>query len=141
MIVKPFTLSDEDFNRLQNKYPTFGKNSVIEKLSIEIVKLYFHSENPLTAFKKGTKSVDLIVDLEGVETPYEIKGTESADIAYNKLRVSSQPSYDALRNGLTLLRVSNVREKEVILYFLQYGIDYELVPEDRWRVKKYNIPT
>lgn len=136
MIVKQFALNDEDYNRLQTEYPTIGKNSVIEKLSIEIVKLYFQSENTLTTFKKGNKSVDLIVELEGIETPYEIKGTESADIAYSKLRVSSQPSYDALKNGLTLLRVSNVRKREVILYFMQYGIDFDLVPEDRWRVKK-----
>lgn len=136
MIEKPFTLSEEDFNRLQNKYPTVGKNSVIEKLSIEIVKLYFLSVNPLTTFKNGSKSVDLIVETMDIETPYEIKGTESVDIAYNKLKVSSQPSYDALSNGLTLLRVSNVRKRNVILYFMQYGVDFELVEEPRWRIQK-----
>jgi len=136
MIVKQFALNDEDYNRLQTEYPTIGKNSVIEKLSIEIVKLYFQSENTLTTFKKGNKSVDLIVELEGIETPYEIKGTESADIAYNKLRVSSKDSHAALVGGMKLLRVSNVRNKTVNLYFLEHGVHFELVEEPRWRIKK-----
>lgn len=128
-----------DFQQLQQKYSLIGKNGDIGKFAVEIAILYFKSINPEVIIRKGKKGVDLVIQTQESTTNYEIKGTESLDIAFDKLRVSSKDSYQALVDGMMLLRVANVRNRKVSLYFLEYGVHYILIEEPRWRLKRVNI--
>jgi len=132
----PFEVPEYEFHLLQDKYPYVGKNGDIGKLAVEIAILYFKSLHPSVLFHKGKKGVDLIVEVENIQVNFEIKGTESEDVAFNKLRVSSKDSHAALVAGMKLLRISNVRNRIVNLYFLEHGVHYELVEEPRWRIKR-----
>jgi len=132
----PFEVPEYEFQILQEKYPLVGKNGDIGKLAVDIAILYFRSLYSNVLFHKGKKGVDLVVEVENNQTNYEIKGTESENVAFDKLRVSSKDSHAALLGGMKILRVSNVRNRTVNLYFLEHGVHYELVEEPRWRVKQ-----
>jgi hypothetical protein len=136
MIPIQFEMPERDFEQLQEKYHRIGKNNMIGELAVEIAKIYLQSIYPNAIFHKGKKGVDLIVEVEGNQINYEIKGTESVDVAFDKLKVSSKDSHAALVGGMKLLRVSNVRNRTVNLYILEHGVHFELVEEPRWRVKR-----
>lgn len=113
-----------------------GKNSDIGKLAVEIVKLYFSSIDAGVTFLPGKKGADITVISNAVETSYEVKGTQDPNISFVKLKVSSQACHDALVNGMELIRVTNIRGNYIKLHFLKHGVDFLLVPEPRWRMKK-----
>lgn len=136
MIQIDFTVPNKQFQQLQENYPNKGKNGDIAKITVEIVKLYFQSTNGNVIFKKAQNGGDVIVNIGGVETEYEIKGTEDPDLAFSKLKVSSTQSYDALVKGMILIRVTNIRQRNVTLHFLKCGIDFTLHHEPRWSVKQ-----
>ena len=85
---------------------------------------------------KAKKRVDLVAEIENKQINFEIKGTGSENVAFDKLSVSSKDSHAALVDGMKLLRVSNVRNIIVNLYFLEPGVHFELVEEPRWRLNK-----
>jgi hypothetical protein len=132
----PFILSTNAFQRISLQYPNLGKNSDVGGAAVEIVQEYFLSNNAAVQFGKGVKGSDLQVTINGISTSYEIKGTADCDIQFAKLKVSSTHSYNALVGGLALIRVCNVGRIDPTLFFLKYGVDFDLVPEPRWQVKK-----
>ncbi len=80
---------------------------------------------------------DLRVYMSGKSERIEVKGTESPTIAWPKLKVSSQKSHDALRNGETsMYRVVDVSGANPRIYILTYGRHFTLEPEPRWAVKR-----
>lgn len=116
-------------------YPNKGKNSDVGNIAVMVVELYFKSIDPNATFIRGA-SIDLQVTSNGCTEKYEIKGTEDADIAWGKLKVSSTRCYEELMNGMTLIRVSNIRNTNMTLYFLKYGEDFTMVHEPRWSIRK-----
>lgn len=113
------------------------KNADIGKVTVEIVKLYFKSIYPNCSFKVGKNNEpDMIVIENNTEIPYEIKGTKGNNIAFNKVKISSKYCYDKLIEGMEIIRVTNIGESIVKIYFLKNGIDFKMEPEDRWKVKK-----
>ncbi len=80
---------------------------------------------------------DLRVTIDGRTERIEVKGTKDFDIAWEKLKVSSQKQHDALVNGdAVLYRVVDVDGTDPRVYFLIYGEDFTLEPEPRWAVKQ-----
>jgi hypothetical protein len=136
METESFNLPTEDYNHLQKQYPNLGKNGDISKIAIEIVKLYFQTKSTKITFKKAKNGGDIIVCNNEVEIEYEVKGTEDSELAFSKLKVSSQKCHDALKNGMVLIRVTNIRKYNVMLYFLKYGIDFTLHHEPRWKLQQ-----
>lgn len=131
-----FLITEDQLNQLIHQAKD-GKNSDIGKMAIEVVKLYFLSIDPNVEFTIGRKSEpDITVMSHGVSKCYEIKGTQDKDISFSKLKVSSQDCHDKLKNGMEIIRVTNLRNKDIRLVFLKYGIDFILEPEPRWAVKK-----
>ena len=81
--------------------------------------------------------VDLRVTIDGKTERIEVKGTKDSDIAWEKLKVSSQKQHDALVNGdAVLYRVVDVDGADPRVHFLIYGEDFTLEPEPRWAVKQ-----
>jgi hypothetical protein len=134
MTYQTFELSPEQLEQLLRDYPNMGKNSHVGNLAVKVVELYFLSIDPKAQFVAGKKGPDLIVTYNGVTEPCEIKGTVDKDIAWAKLKVSSSDCYNALVNGMTLIRVTNIGEAKMVLYFMKYGEDFNLLPEPRWSV-------
>lgn len=133
-----FKLKKRDLEALNDQFKP-GKNSDIGKYAIEIIKLYFtekyKTEPEITLGKKNQP--DIIITHEGVSTPYEIKGTEGNEdekINFTKLKVSSKYCHDELKNGMEIIRVSNIRQQKITIRFLKYGVDFELKQEARWAV-------
>jgi len=131
-----YNIPIEDFNRLQSQYPNKGKNGDISKIAVEVVKLYFQAKLGTPIFKKAQAGGDIIVGINGIEKEYEIKGTEDYDLSFSKLKVSSQQCHDALEKGMLLIRVTNLRQCNVMLHFLKCGVDFTLHHEPRWSVKQ-----
>lgn len=129
-----FTIKQKQLDELRTLYPNMGKNSDVGKLAVEISKLYFLSINPNTAFVVNKKGIDVATNIEGMIENYEIKETTDKDISWNKLKVSSQSCFNHLTNGLTMIRITNIGNKNMTIYFLRYKVDYELIPEPRWSV-------
>ncbi len=130
-----FSISQQTLDTLI-KETKDGKNSDIGKMALEIVKLYFKSVDAGAEFSSGKNGADITVMSNSIETSYEVKGTQDRNIAFAKLKVSSQACHDALVNGMEIIRVTNIRENDVKLHFLKHGVDFCLEPEARWALKK-----
>jgi hypothetical protein len=133
-----YTLDDSFFIELEQKFNLKGKNSHIAEKAVEIIKRYFQSINPAVQFETGTKNsgYDLKVIFEGKVEFYEIKGTEKNHFAWSDIRVSSIASSDAIKNGLVIIRVMNVGNKDIKIAYLKHGDHFSLVEEPRWRISK-----
>jgi hypothetical protein len=131
-----FSISQEKLNNLLSSYPNTGKNSDIGHLAVEIAKLFFLNINNSAIFIENKNGVDLSVNINEVVENFEIKGTAENNIAWNKIKVSSQNCHDHLVNGMTLLRITNIGHTEMTLYFLKYNEDFKLLPEPRWTLIK-----
>jgi hypothetical protein len=134
--VHSFIIPASDFRSLQRRYPNAGKNSHIGRLAVEIAQLYFRSVDPGSLCTEVKDGSDLEVRCKGKTRRYEVKGTADDDVAYSKLKVSSWHSYNALKEGVTLLRITKVGQRTVELPFLRHGIDFKLVKEPRWAVQR-----
>lgn len=134
MTSKTFEISVEQLERLLKDYPNMGKNSHVGNIAVKVVELYFLSIDPTSKFETGKKGADLTVRYGGKTELFEIKGTVDKDIAWTKLKVSSNDCYNALINGMTLIRVTNIGEAKMGLHFMKHGEDFVLVPEARWAV-------
>jgi hypothetical protein len=131
-----FHIPTEKLTELKKLYPNMGKNSHVGEMAVRIVELYFQQSDPEARFKVIKGGGDLAVDSNGCTRNYEVKGTVDADISWSKLKVSSKECHDALKEGMTLIRVTSVGESKVYLHFLQYGTDFTLAEEARWAVKR-----
>ncbi len=81
--------------------------------------------------------VDLRVTIDGKTERIEVKGTKDSDIAWQKLKVSSKKSHDALVSGdASIYRVVDVDSADPRVHILIYGEDFTLEPEPRWSVKR-----
>ena len=81
--------------------------------------------------------VDLRVTANGRTERIVVKGTSGSTMAWEKLKVSSRKSHDALVRGDALIyRVVNVHSAAPIVYILIHGEDFMLEPEPRWAVKR-----
>lgn len=137
-----FNITEDILRNLLKNHPNMGKNSHVGYVAVKIVELYFKSLDSNVHFSKGTKGADLEVNYLGLTEYFEIKGTADPNICWQKLKVSSQTCHDALKNGMTLIRVVNVGTLTPILYFMKYGEDFNLIPEPRWavtQIKKQHI--
>ena len=130
-----FTISKQDFKRLQKTYHNRGKNSHVGKYGIEVGKLYLRS---LGGQQIATEidSVDLQAQLDGNTIKYEVKATADAKIAFSKLKVSSKVNHKMLIQGMEIMRICKIGQQTVDIYFLKYGKDFTLKEEPRWRLVK-----
>lgn len=117
------------------KHSKDGKNSDIGKMAVKMVTLYFKSLDSNAQVVPGKNGADIQVISKGTATNYEVKGTQDPKIAFSKLKVSSQPSYNALVGGMVLIRVTNIRSTDMKIHFLKHGVDFTLMKEPRWAVK------
>lgn len=138
MTVFDLEITNEELRLILEGNPNMGKNSDVGKAAIKLVKLFFSKTHGVTEFYIGKEGADIIVSMPEENKSYEVKGTAGSDIAWSKLKVSSQHSYNAITNGLEIIRVTNVGQQKVKLHFITYGVDFTLVTEARWAVKKLN---
>jgi len=129
-------LNESDFSLLNERYPKQGKSSVIGQHAESILKIYFKKERPRCTFETTKSGSDLKIVCNSKSFEIEIKGTAARNIAWNKLKVSSQKSHDRIVKGLPVYRVTDVFSKQPVLYILEYGIDFKLDKEPRWSFKK-----
>ena len=126
-------LSPEDLASLK------GLN--IADAAVEICRIHFRRENSAVTFPKSPNKADLCVVFTGAPAfDIEVKGTEEAGIAWNQFKVSGHPSYELLKKGMPLYRVSNVGSREVSIFILNYGEDFEMTPEPLWRIHPVKKP-
>jgi hypothetical protein len=135
MISYNFKLSSEELVHLLKMYPNLGKNSDVGKIAVEVAKLFLLSLNSQTLFisKRG---IDLTASINGVVEDFEIKGTAANNISWNKLKVSSQFCYDNLVNGMSIIRVTNIGNLDMTIYYLKHDEDFLLIPEARWTIRR-----
>lgn len=103
--------------------------------AVEICRVCFRRQNLSVTFPRSPNGADLCIKFpDDPAFDIEVKGTKEPGIAWNQLKVSGQPSYDLLKRGMPLYRVSSVGSRNVTIFVLRYGEDYEMTPEPRWRV-------
>lgn len=131
-----FEISEPQRQDLLAKFPNLGKNSDVGKYSIEVVKMYFLSKDPTSSFSICKGGGDLEVRHRNTSEQFEVKGTIDPGICFQKLKVSSHGCHDALVDGMTLIRVTNVGQLKMKLHFMKHGVDFLLIAEPRWAVLK-----
>ena len=109
-----------------------------EKKALAIVKAFFISVSKGRAeIEDDREGADIRVTIDGKTERIEVKGTVSPAIAWQKLKVSSQQSHDALASGdASIYRVVDVDSANPRIYILNYGEHFTLEPEPRWAVKR-----
>ena len=86
--------------------------------------------------EEDQEGADLRVSIDGKTERIEVKGTEKSTIAWQQLKVSSQKSHDALKNGgVSVYRVVDVDSENPRIYILTYGQHFTLEPEPRWAAR------
>lgn len=119
MELRHLELTRDGYERLNSKYPEGNGSSLIGKRAEEIVKIYFQRKDPRCQFAETPpKGADLQVALPGEALAIEVKGTKSADVASQQLKVSSQHSRDLLEKGAPVYRVTGVFERSPSIYAL-----------------------
>jgi len=135
MISHIFSISEEQLENLLQQYSNIGKNSHVGNLAVEIAKLFLLYLNPNTTFLT-TRGIDLTANIDGNIENFEIKGTSSNDVSWDKLKVSSQFCHDNLVNGMKIIRVTNIGKTNMTIHYLSHDEDFILIPELRWTVRK-----
>jgi len=128
------TIPEPEFVKLDRLYPNNGKSSVVGERATEIVKVYFTSQDNNSTFEKPTDG-DLKITSKDRVLKIEIKGTAEKDICWMKLKVSGEPSYKSLIQGMPLYRVCGVYERSPVIYVLYYSQDFDMIPEPRWSIR------
>lgn len=140
MNILDFSITQKQLKNLLTLYPNTGKNSHVGKIAVEVAKLYFLSINDQYTFLVNKNGVDLSVMVNGQNENYEIKGTADKNIGWNKLKVSSYKCYKRLVDEkMPIIRITNIGSKDMTLYFLKFGEDFELNPEARWAVVEKKV--
>jgi hypothetical protein len=130
-------LTDDEYKGLSSDYPENGASNLIGKRAEEIVKIYFRKKDAQCKFARPQKGADLHVVLSGkAPMDIEVKGTKSADVAWQQLKVSSQHSRDLLETGVPVYRVTGVFQQSPSIYVLMYGRDFTLEREPRWTFRR-----
>ena len=88
------------------------------------------------ADEPAAPGADLTYTRAGQTYHAEIKGTEDADIAWQKLKVSGQPSHDGISDGWPIYRVCGVFSRQPTLHIMMINVDFTLVHEPRWRFQQ-----
>ncbi|HLK84986.1 MAG TPA: hypothetical protein VKT27_00640 [Candidatus Binataceae bacterium] len=132
----PVELTDSEFNSLNLVCPKGEKNASIGTRALLTVRTYFRRKDPQCQIK-DVRGADLqIVLCDGSVNEIEVKGTDGPDLAWNKLKVSSQRSHDLLvEKRIPIYRVTNVWDGSPSIHVLVCGEDFTLEPELRWAVK------
>jgi hypothetical protein len=105
--------------------------------ALEICKIHFRRIDKDVSFATPGKGVDLRVRFhDGVELDLEVKGTESAGIAWTQFKVSSQQSHDLLTQGMPVYRVTEIGSRTIKIFIMKYGVDFKMKPEPRWAVHR-----
>ena len=110
-----------------------------EQKALYIVEKHIRSEyGEQVGTEVDRDGADIRVSMDGqVVKRIEVKGTRSQGLAWSQLKVSSQRSHDALKNGeAEMYRVVDVDGARPSIYILTYGRDFILEPEPRWAVKQ-----
>ena len=122
---------------------TEGERKEVEDLSTEqkavnIVRALLKDRyGEDVVIEEDRDGADLRVTIDGKTERIEVKGTKDSDIAWQKLKVSSKKSYDALVSGeAAIYRVVDVDSADPRVHILIYGEDFTLEPEPRWAVKR-----
>ncbi|MFC3881044.1 hypothetical protein ACFOSV_12695 [Algoriphagus namhaensis] len=137
MTKETFKISKDFLDECLKKYPNLGKNSHVGQLGILMVKEFFKRKYPGCKFEVNSSKIDLkVILLNGEIKKYEVKSTVDSGLAWSKLKVSSTHCYNALQEGMPLVRITKIGEIEMDIYFLICGIDFTLIPEPRYSVKK-----
>ena len=135
----PLKLTTAQFRNLNAKYRDRNHNKTIGNRAIELVKIHFENILPDCEFEVEKDDADLIVRSSKFRKPryIEVKGTTRLDIAFGQLKVSGDPSYKMLtKNKIPVYRVTGVFERSPTIWILQYGKDFGLKREPRWRFEK-----
>ena len=111
--------------------------STAEKAEFIVLKYLVDKYEGQAQIEEDKGGADLMVSTDGKVERIEVKGTESSTIAWQKLKVSSQKSHDALESrDASIYRVVDVNGPRPRIYILTHGRDFTLEPEPRWAVKR-----
>lgn len=135
MIEVAIDLTEDEYQTLNSKFPRSMQSAKVGERAIELVRIYFKKKYPNCSFVTPQSGADLLV-LHGYATDQlEIKGTESPEVSWAKIKVSSNQSYELLKKGMPIYRVVSVFERNPRIFIMKNHEDFEMVPEARWSVK------
>lgn len=123
---KEFALLNKG-NRLRNNVSTRDR-------AIEIAKIFLKKKAGITIHAKPKAvGADLSYTLKNDVVNIEVKGTDSEDIAWGKLKVSGNASCEGINDNWPVYRVTRVFEQTPSIFILKHGVDFTLKSEPRWR--------
>lgn len=130
-------LTDAEYEDLNGRYPESDGSGLIGQRAEEIVKIHLRRQHPGCKLSRGSDGADLhVVSCDGKFWKIEVKGTQSAGVAWQQLKVSSQRSWQLItEEKIPVYRVSDVFSQKPSIYVLMHGRDFDLACEPRWTFK------
>jgi hypothetical protein len=103
--------------------------------ALELCRIHLRRVHPGVTFITPSRGADLRVRVPaGPEFDLEVKGTEKTGVAWSQFKVSSQQSHDLLVKGIPLYRITEIGSRQVKIFIMKHGADFEMAHEPRWSV-------
>ena len=131
-----FRLSKRELKALNRRFPVTRITNVSSReRALEVVSIFLRHKYGKIKFLTAPKSLgsDLRYETNGFLHDIEVKGTAASDIAWGKLKMSGNPSFKAVCAGRPVYRVFDLYSSAPKLRIMQWGKDFTLKPEPRWR--------
>jgi hypothetical protein len=130
------TINTPQWNLLQERCPDDGSSRAVghraEALAIIHIKRTYAGSQRV----ERAKGADLTFIWKDKKMSFEIKGTRGSTLAWAKIKVSGTDSFELLRLGAPLLRITNVFERQPVVHSLTNEKDFILRKEPRWSVRR-----
>ena len=124
-------LKKHELRDLDRLWPRSEKSADIGKRAEQIIRIHFKRKWLQCGFSKPKDGGDLRIQHGSSQLTIEIIGTADNQIAWQKLKVSSQMSHDMLCNGIPVYRVIRVFDRKPEIFVLKHNEDFQLVEEKR----------
>src|SRR2546423_14607531 len=108
---EPITLTDADFEQLQQSTPDDGSGRAVDRRAIALAHIYLTRRHPACESIPAPAGADLAVRHDRQAFSYEVKGTPGTHIAPQKLKVSSLHCYNLLVAGTPIVRIAGVFDR------------------------------
>ena len=127
-------LSDAQWHQINEDHPDSGSSDAVRGRAEALARLYILLRYPGAEFVAPCKGADMAIQYQDAKINFEVKGTRSNGIDWQRLKVSSPHSYGLLVSGIPMLRISSVFSRVPVVHTLVYPQDFRLQEEPRWSV-------
>ncbi len=127
-------LDDAQWVQIEKDHSDSGSSAAVKARAEALARIHIHASYSDFEFDVPDQGADMAILYKCKKINFEVKGTRSTGIDWQRLKVSSIHSYKLLVSGIPMLRISSVFSRFPDVYTLSFPDDFRLKEEPRWSV-------